>query len=99
MINPGLLGLHILDSFATGVPIVSTAGALHSPEIDYLHDGVNGLLAKGDEHTYARTVVKLLQDSERYTSIQKNALRGAEKYSIENMAANFVEGINGALSL
>jgi glycosyltransferase involved in cell wall biosynthesis len=97
MINPGLLGLHILDSFTTGVPLVSTTDALHSPEIAYLQNGVNGILVTGDEHTYARAVVELLQDNERYARIRKNGIRDAEKYSIENMATNFVEGINCAL--
>ena len=48
VLNPGLVGLHVLDSFCAGVPMVTTADARHSPEIAYLEDGNNGLVVQGD---------------------------------------------------
>lgn len=32
-LNPGLVGLHILDSFVAGVPMITTRDAKHSPEV------------------------------------------------------------------
>jgi len=45
VLNPGLVGLGVLDCFAAGVPLVTMSDALHSPEIEYLEDGFNGVVS------------------------------------------------------
>ena len=44
MLMPGLVGLAIIDSFAAGTPIFTTDAPVHSPEIAYLENGVNGIM-------------------------------------------------------
>ena len=44
MINPGVVGLNILDSFVAGVPMITTNCKGHGPEIAYLTNGENGLM-------------------------------------------------------
>lgn len=98
MLNPGLLGLHILDSFALGVPVVSTTTALHSPEIAYLQNGKNGLLVEKDADVYAAAAVKMFRDEHAYQGMRRTARADADKYTVENMVSNFARGIREALS-
>jgi glycosyltransferase involved in cell wall biosynthesis len=98
MLNPGLVGLHILDSFCAGLPMVTTEDALHSPEYDYLINGVNGLVTVGTATSYAAAVVKLLSDQQKLNEMKIEALADSEKYTVEQMANNFSQGIIKALA-
>ena len=62
LLMPGLVGLVVVDSFALGVPMITTDYPFHSPEIDYLENGVNGLVVKcGDSvERYSEVVADLL---------------------------------------
>jgi len=97
VLNPGLVGLHVLDSFCAGVPMVTTDDARHSPEIAYLKDGENGLVVHGDADAYAEAIITLLQDPARYAQLQAGALAGAQRFTLQNMVENFAKGIEGCL--
>ena len=45
-LNPGMIGLGILDAFAGGLPVITTDIDTHSPEIDYLEDGYSGIMCR-----------------------------------------------------
>jgi L-malate glycosyltransferase len=96
---PGLVGLGVLDSFALGVPLIATTYPYHSPEIVYLRDGVNGIMVKDWESTdaYANAVLSILKDDHAHQAIVGEGRKDAEFYTIENMAANFSNGIIAAL--
>lgn len=98
-LNPGLVGLGILDSFAAGVPLVTSKDGLHSPEIDYLEHGVNGLMLEGDVSRYSLGVVELLTDRTRLEALACGARKSAEHYTVENMISNVVNGITSALEV
>ncbi len=93
VINPGLVGLHILDSFCSGTPMVTTAESRHSPEIAYLKDGVNGLVVHGDAGRYADAVISLFKDGARLETIKQAALADARHYTLEHMVEQFADGI------
>lgn len=95
LLMPGGVGLVILDSFALGVPMVTTDTTLHGPEIDYLRDGVNGVLIPcGDSvTTYAEQVAELLLDKATLVRLRDGAIASGTHYSIEKMTLNFVDGI------
>lgn len=101
LLMPGGVGLVILDSFALGVPMVTTDTRLHGPEIDYLEDSVNGVMvACGDSAAlYADAVAGLLRDPATLTSLRAAAIAAASDHSIESMSANFLKGVVDALSL
>lgn len=96
-LNPGLVGLAILDSFAAGLPFVTTKEALHSPEIDYLDTGVNGLMVSGNEEVFAKTVVGLMKNSDHLSMMRQGALKSASRYTVENMVQNMSNGIIACL--
>jgi glycosyltransferase involved in cell wall biosynthesis len=99
VLNPGLVGLHILDAFAMGAPMLTTSTALHSPEIAYLEDGVNGVMTDDSPQAYADAALAILSDRDRLAAMSKAANETAEKYTVENMASNFMDGIEQALKL
>jgi glycosyltransferase involved in cell wall biosynthesis len=96
---PGLVGLAILDSFAAGVPIVTTDFPYHSPEIAYLRDGENGLMVSpgNDIEQFARAVVGLLANDPLRSTLAAAARADAARYNASRMAENFSEGIFAVL--
>ncbi|MDO9272747.1 MAG: glycosyltransferase family 4 protein [Rugosibacter sp.] len=97
MLNPGMVGLGILDSFVAKVPMVTTAYEYHSPEIAYLEHGINGLMTPVDVDAYSTAVLGLLDDEVLYRKLQEGCEHSAEKISLEKMANRFCEGITRCL--
>ena len=98
ILNPGLVGLCIVDAFCAGLPLITMAGSKHSPEIAYLKNDVNGIMTEDDVGIYADRVIRLLHDEPHRGALSINALVASERYSIEYMAANFVQGIKRCLA-
>jgi glycosyltransferase involved in cell wall biosynthesis len=94
---PGAVGLAVLDAFAAGLPMLTTRIPLHGPEIEYLEEGVNGLMTDPQPEAYAEAVSSVLSVDEHLSRLRAGAKASAEKYSIENMVANFRTGIRLAL--
>jgi glycosyltransferase involved in cell wall biosynthesis len=97
-LNPGMVGLAILDAFSAGLPLFTALQTEHSPEIDYLKNGHNGLMSNLDLGDYANLVSSTFQSPLKIHSLKKNALASSNEFSIENMANNFVDGISAFLS-
>jgi L-malate glycosyltransferase len=92
-LNPGLVGLGILDSFAAGLPLITTGDAKHSPEIAYLAHEENGLLVRGDSRDFAGAVGRVLGDPVLLRKLKLGAQLAADRYTIENMVENVKNGI------
>jgi glycosyltransferase involved in cell wall biosynthesis len=95
---PGSVGLAILDGFAAGLPMLTTERHTHGPELDYMVQGVNGLITKLDVRQYASAVIGLLRDRCALQAMRTAANASAEHYSIENMVERFAQGIIACLS-
>lgn len=93
MLNPGLVGLHIVDAFCAGLVMVTTTGARHSPEVCYLQDGINGVMTSDSEADYAERVVALLNDPTALAKLRAASLADADVYTLEKMVAQFADGI------
>ena len=98
ILNPGMVGLSILDSLIAGVPMVTCDLDFHSPEIAYLHDGRTGLVLADDVTAYANGVVALLGDTGRLTRMHAACLEGAQEYTMANMVERFCDGVVRALA-
>lgn len=96
---PGKVGLAILDAFTAGLPLVTTKLSIHCPEIEYLEDGINGLMAEPRAQAYADAVCSLFGQRDRMGRMQVAAVASSEKYSIERMVENFNTGIQACLDL
>ncbi len=93
MINPGLVGLGILDSFVCEVPLLTTDCGLHSPEIAYLENHSNGLITEDTLEQYAQAVIDLLADEAALNNLKAGCAESAKKYTVENMAINFADAV------
>lgn len=98
MLNPGLVGLNILDSFAGGIPMLTTDCGLHSPEIAYLEPGVNGVMTANTMDAYVGAAVEHLQNRSLRDAMAARCLADAAHYTLAHMSQRFTEGIIGALA-
>ncbi len=100
LLLPGAVGLTVLDSFGLQIPLVTLADRYHGPEITYLEGETNGVLlptaARPEE--YAREVVGLLRDDARLARLRDGCARAARRYTVEEMAQRFAQGVTLALA-
>ncbi|GAB2886739.1 hypothetical protein GCM10027046_13810 [Uliginosibacterium flavum] len=92
-LNPGLVGLGILDAFSAGLPLVTTDLPVHSPEIEYLEHGVNGVMVRAEVSALVDELLGLLQSPVRLQLLREGALASAECYSIESMVESYAQGV------
>jgi glycosyltransferase involved in cell wall biosynthesis len=97
MLNPGLVGLGILDSFVSGKPMFTTNCGVHSPEISYLSNWKNGVMTPMNRKIYAETVSEVLQHPEMIEILRVGALTSSSRYTLENMAGRIRDGICACL--
>jgi glycosyltransferase involved in cell wall biosynthesis len=93
MLNPGLVGLHIVDAFCAGLVMVTTTGARHSPEVCYLRDGINGVMTGDSAPEYAQRVLALINNPHALAKLRAASLADADVYTLEKMVAQFADGI------
>ncbi len=98
-LNPGMVGLHVLDAFCAGLPMFTTANARHSPEIEYLEHGRNGFIVADEPAAYADAVIAMLRDPARCAFVAAAARATARNYTLQNMVSNFARGIEECLGL
>lgn len=98
MLNPGLVGLGIVDAFVAGLPLLTTDCGIHSPEISYLRHGVNGLMTSNSHDAFVTATVALLNAPPKLERLHWAALEAGAELSIERMAQRFCAGIDACLS-
>ena len=100
LLVPYSAGLVILDSFALETPLIAVDSPLHGPEISYVTNGNNGKLINSpcSSEDYANEVVEVLNNQQAYDNLVNNCRISFKTYTIEKMVANFVDGIEKALS-
>lgn len=98
ILNPGMVGLGILDGFVAGLPMATTDCRIHSPEVAYLNPGVNGLMTADDHQAYVDTVAEVLQRPDELVRLGRNAALSAPRYTIEGMAQRYSDGILACLA-
>ncbi len=98
VMNPGLIGLVVLDAFCAGLPVVTTGGDTpHSPEVVYLEPGQNGFFAEATPQAYADEVYNLLNNNNLYQKSRAAALAASKVYTMENMVRHFADGVEACL--
>ncbi|MDZ4294050.1 MAG: glycosyltransferase family 4 protein [Hydrogenophaga sp.] len=96
LLNPGLVGLNVLDAFACGLPMLTTDCGLHSPEVVYL-DATNGVMTPDSLAAYSASCIRLANHPAELAALRQGCTRSSYLYSIEDMAERFTEGIVTAL--
>lgn len=98
LLNPGAVGLGILDSFVAGRPMLTTHSRRHGPEIAYLSPGVNGEITEQTVDAYVEAVCRLQAQPEVYARMAARCRASARTYSIDAMARSFADGIGQCLA-
>jgi len=98
LMNPGLVGLPLIDAFVAGLIMVTTENAKHSPEIIYLENERNGVVTVDNVSSYAQSVNKIFDDENYSGHLSRQALEAGKVYSLDAMVDNFVKGIKSAIS-
>jgi glycosyltransferase involved in cell wall biosynthesis len=93
MLNPGLVGLHIVDAFCAGLVMMTTDGARHSPEIAYLKSGFNGFITPDNVDIYSKSILGLINNKKKMSGLKSASLADSEVYNIDNMVKEFLSGI------
>jgi len=94
---PGLVGLGIIDSFVSGVPLFTTRNSIHSPEVQYLEDRINGIMTECSENSFASAVIGYLESSDLQLELKEGCAVSAATFTLDNMVNNYAEGIERAL--
>jgi L-malate glycosyltransferase len=76
----------------------TTDCGLHSPEISYMVSGKNGVMTENNVDGYVRAVVNSISDPILIRELQAGARSSALRYTIENMAARFSNGVAKCLN-
>jgi glycosyltransferase involved in cell wall biosynthesis len=97
MLMPGLVGLVIVDSFAAGVPLITTDHRRHSPEIEYLRDGENALVTEVRADALAAGIVTLMDSGDKLLHLKSGCRASAHEYTLERMVDRFSAGVLAAL--
>lgn len=99
LLMPGLVGLVVLDAFALGTPLVTTAIPYHSPEFEYLRHGDNGLVlpAPATPEDYAAAVAELLRRPDLRARLTEGCRASADRYTVEEMTDRYAAGVLAAL--
>lgn len=98
ILMPGPVGLVIIDSFVTRIPLITTNIPNHGPEIKYLENEVNGIMTNFEVYEYAMAVVGFLSNSDRRNQIKAGCAESAKLYTIDNMVKNYTKGIIDCLA-
>jgi L-malate glycosyltransferase len=96
ILNPGLVGLGILDSFASRVPLITTDITHHSPEIAYLKHMENGMMTPFDLNEYSKGVVNVLDNDELKLRLINGCEMSFQYFTLESMVEKFNSGILAA---
>ena len=98
MLNPGALGLGVMDAFVCQAPMITTDCGKHGPEIAYLENGINGVITADDLDRYVEASVPLLRDAQALQTLRDGCAASAQEYTVENMALRFADGITNAVA-
>jgi glycosyltransferase involved in cell wall biosynthesis len=97
MVMPGYVGLSVVHAFAFGCPVVTYKGAgkngpLHSPEVEYIRDGENGVFCDPGQGQLAMVLTKLFKDPDKMNRMSANSSQTAfSEASILKMIDGFKE--------
>ena len=96
---PGSVGLGPLQALCYDVPVVTIDSNVHMPEIEYLNEGNSIILPPGTTaEMYAQTIRDLFDHAQKLHDLQDSIWPSIEHLTIEQMALNFIHGINTILA-
>ncbi len=93
IVSPGPVGLVVTDSFAMGIPIITSANQNHGPEFSYLVNGYNSLIVSGALNMYVETINGFIAETKLQETLRFGLAQSLENFNIDIMVANYLAGI------
>lgn len=97
VVLPGTVGLAVNHAFAFGRPVVTRESPLHPPEIEYIEDGRNGLIAGPEGDDLAAALKRLLIDTALQRQLATGALATGTSLTLENTVEKFDAAVRFAI--
>lgn len=98
MLNPGAVGLHVVDAFAAGTPLFTQASALHGPEFEYLKHGVNGWIdGANTSASFAAAVADTFENPAALLALRSRSAAEGQLYNLDGMVDRFADGFVSCL--
>jgi glycosyltransferase involved in cell wall biosynthesis len=95
LVIPGYVGLAVNRGFAHGMPVITMRSDLHSPEIDYVEAGANGLILAPED--FRAGLRSFAEDAAQRDRLARGALATRDKLDLGRMVAAFDDGVAAAL--
>ena len=92
-INTGMTGLAILDAFRAKLPYITMDNKIHSPEIAYLENGINGFISKNCKDDLVNCIYDIVSDRKKISKMKNEAYKSSKIYDSSNMVSNYLKGI------
>jgi glycosyltransferase involved in cell wall biosynthesis len=92
---PSQLGLVVIDSFVSGVPLITREGRLHGPEAEYLRPGEDSVwLARDtDPVRYAKEMVDIMSNGQALRVMSIKCRERAPEFTLGAMVEAFAQGV------
>jgi glycosyltransferase involved in cell wall biosynthesis len=97
LVIPGYVGLAVNHAFAHGLPVITCHSPTHSPEIDYVRPGDNGLVVPSLDGL-AEGIRHFAESAELRARMSAGALQTREKLDLQRMVEAFDSSVARALA-
>jgi glycosyltransferase involved in cell wall biosynthesis len=97
LVIPGYVGLAVNHAFAHGLPVITCHSAVHSPEVEYIEDGRNGLVLPSLE-SLETGLRQLTQSRDLCRRLAAGALASRDKLELGRMVEAFDLGVRRAIA-
>ena len=89
-----------LQALCYDLPIITIQSLFHKPEIEYLSP-INSVILASDTtpEDYAQAIINLFGDAERLQKLKARTWHSIKHLTIDQMAQNFIQGVNELLYL
>ena len=97
---PGAVGLGPLQAMCYDLPAITIDASNHMPEIEYLTPMNSIILETATTPAqYANTILSLFQENTRLDALKASTWTSIQNLTVDQMARNFIMGINSILGL
>lgn len=99
-VYPGEVGLGPLHSLCFDLPVLVIDSDSHNPEFEYLNEHNSVIMPRDTSNEdFANKIEELLSNNAKLKVLRSGAWDSIKHLTIENMAKNFIKGVNEILRL
>jgi glycosyltransferase involved in cell wall biosynthesis len=97
LLNPGRVGLIAVESMAMRLPIITTRGARHGPEYEYLTPGEDSVECAPSASALASAMIELADDPVRAGAMASAIGKKAAAFSLEYMVDQYAAALTSLI--